>query len=60
LHDGQGDQLGIGELRLQANLRPPRGQIGVLPQQVISSHIQCGCEGVYVVRHTMIMDALVS
>jgi hypothetical protein len=59
LHDRQGDQLSIGQLRLQTDLRPPRRQVRVLLQQVISSHIECGREGVYVVRHTMIMDTLV-
>ena len=46
---------------LQADLRPPGRQVRVLPQQVVSSHVECGREGVHVIiRHTMIMDALVS
>ena len=60
LHDRQGHQLGVGQPGLQANLRPPRRQVRVLLQQVIGSHVECGREGVYVVRHTMIMDTLVS
>ncbi len=57
-HDRQGHQLRVGQLRLQADLRPPRCQVRALLQQIVSSHIECGREGIYVVRHTMIMDAL--
>src|SRR6266487_3357693 len=60
LHDRQGDQLGVAEPGLQVDLWPPRRQAGMLLQQVISSHVECGREGVYVVRHTMIMDTLAS
>lgn len=60
LHDRQGDQLSIGQPGLQAGLRPPWCQVGVLLQQVVGSHIECGREGVYVIRHTMIMGTLVS
>jgi hypothetical protein len=59
LHHRQGDQLRVGQLGLQADLGPPRGQVRVLLQQVVGSHIECGREGVYVVRHTMIMDTFV-
>ena len=59
LHDRQGDQFRIGQLGLQADLGPPGRQVWVLLQQVIGSHVECGREGVYVVRHTMIMDTLV-
>jgi hypothetical protein len=41
-------------------LRPPRGQVRILLQQIAGSYIQCGREGIYVVRHVMIMDALAS
>jgi hypothetical protein len=60
LHHRQGDQLSVAELGLQADDWAPRGQVGVLLQQVIGSDVKCGREGVYVVRHTMIMDTLVS
>jgi hypothetical protein len=60
LHDRQGDQLGVTEPGLQADRWPPRRQAGMPLQQVIGSHIECGREGVYVVRHTMIMDTLAS
>jgi hypothetical protein len=29
-----------------------QGQVRILLQQIAGSHIQCGREGVYVVRHT--------
>jgi len=59
LHDRQGDQLGVAEPGLQADGWPPRRQAGMLLQQVISSHIECGREGVYVVRHTMSLFILI-
>jgi hypothetical protein len=39
---------------------PPRGQVRILLRQIAGSYLQCGREGVYVVRHTMIMDTLAS
>ena len=61
LHDGQGDRLGIGQPGLQADPGPSGSQVGELLQQVVGSHVECGREGVHVIiRHTMIMDALVS
>src|SRR5262252_897386 len=60
LHDRQRDQFRVTEPGLQAGRWPPRAQVRILLQQVIGSHIECGREGVYVVRHTMIMDTLAS
>lgn len=54
------DQLSVGQPRLQPGPEPPRGQFGILLQQIAGSRMQCGCQDVYVVRHTMIMGTLVS
>ena len=60
LHHRQGDQLSVGQPGLQADGGPPRGQVWVLLQQVVGSHIECGREGVHIIRHTVIMDILAS
>jgi hypothetical protein len=60
LHHRERDQLRIAQPGLQARRRPPRRQVRILLQRVIGSHIECGREGVYVVRHTMIVDTLAS
>lgn len=58
LHHRQGDQLGVGELRGDPHPRSPRRQMRRLLQQVIGLDVQCGREGVQVVRHKTIMDTL--
>src|SRR5207247_1568633 len=59
LHDRQGDQLRVGQLRRDPHPGTPRCQVRRLFEQVIGPDVECGREGVQVVRHTMIMDALV-
>jgi len=55
----QGDQLRIAQLQDGAHRRTPRRELRRSLQQVISSHIKCGSEGVHVSRHNLILDALV-
>jgi hypothetical protein len=60
LHHRQRDQLGIAKPRHNTDLRSPRRPLRMLFQQVIGSDVECGREGVKIVRHTMIMDTLAS
>ena len=59
LHHRQGHQLGVGEFRGDPDPGTPGCQVGRLFEQVIGPDVECGREGVQVVRHTMIMDTLV-
>ena len=58
LHDCQGHQLSIAELRRQSDGRPQWRELRGCLQQVIGSHVQCGSEGVYFCRHKQILGAL--
>jgi hypothetical protein len=51
LGHGRADQLGVGQQRRPA--QPSRR-----PDRVIDLHVQCGQEGVEVLRHNMIIDTL--
>jgi len=58
LHDRHGDQLRVTDLRADAGHRAAGRPMRRFLQQVISSHIQCGREGVQVCLHKLILDAL--
>jgi hypothetical protein len=68
LHHRQRQQLGVGQLWGDADLRSPRAQVRTFLQRVIDPRVQCGREGVQIGVHqilqgrrgeaTPIMDAL--
>ena len=68
LHDRQGEQLGVGQLRRNPDGRPPQAQLGGMLQGIVDGDVQCGREGVQVGVHrasrldvglaTPIMDTL--
>jgi hypothetical protein len=51
LQDRQGEQFGVGQLRGGPDRRPPRAQLGGVPQGVVDLDVQCGGEGVQVGVH---------
>ncbi|GAB3883270.1 hypothetical protein GCM10029964_042340 [Kibdelosporangium lantanae] len=46
LYHRESDQFRVGQPGLQADDRSPWCQVGVLPQEIIGSDVECGREGV--------------
>jgi hypothetical protein len=56
----KGDQFGVADLRLDADLGSPRRPLGRGLQQIVGAHVQCRREGVQVSVHESLLLIWVS